>query len=243
MDKLKRLKWWQWGLVALAVLVVIGTLSPAEENDSREAARTVTVVEAPEELPPLNLTVRPPGAGGTVHRRSVTLRGTVTDGATVEVDDEPAEVSGSRWTHEVELDLGTNEYMVIASMPDRQDVVKEIEVVRKRSAAERQALAERRERERQEREAREQARIAARTKRFSGNGSKSIGTVRVEEDSILEWTNQGEPPLRQMLIYDKSFGISVSSDAASGNTAVPAGTYRDITVAGDDWTITIRPEN
>jgi hypothetical protein len=109
-------------------------------------------------------------------------------------------------------------------------------VTRRRSAAE---LAE----IRAKREEARQARIAALTQTFSGNGQQNIGSFRVEEESVLTWTNVDTeyPEFRQMLIYDKGFGVSVSSDAEGGRTILEPGRYRSVTVAGANWTITIKP--
>lgn len=76
---------------------------------------------------------------------------------------------------------------------------------------------------------------------FSGNGSSNIGTVKVPGDAVLEWTNQDNPAYRQILIYDDGVELNVSSDDTRGESVVPPGTYRNITVSGGDWTITIRP--
>jgi len=36
----------------------------------------------------------------------------------------------------------------------------------------------------------EEPRSAQRTRRFSGNGSKNIGTVKVTDDAVMEWTHR-----------------------------------------------------
>jgi hypothetical protein len=97
------------------------------------------------------------------------------------------------------------------------------------------------EAERLRREQQRQQRIAENTFSFSGNGTKNIGTVRVREESILEWTNNDDPALRFIVIYDEDFGLTVSSEASSGDSVVPPGTYRNIEVSGGSWTVTIRP--
>jgi hypothetical protein len=130
---------------------------------------------------------------------------------------------------------------VEAAAQGHEDFADSFRVTRKRSAAEIEAIRIAREKERIAREQRRQARLARLTQNFSGNGSQSIGTVKVEVESLLEWTNSEDPEFRQMLTYDKDSGISVSSDAASGKTVVDPGSYRGITVAGGDWTITIHP--
>jgi len=87
----------------------------------------------------------------------------------------------------------------------------------------------------------EPERSPQRTRRFSGNGSKNIGTVKVTDDAVLKWTNTGsEFGPGQFLVYDKDFGLSLSSQAKRGESAVEPGTYRSISVTGDDWTMTIK---
>lgn len=79
---------------------------------------------------------------------------------------------------------------------------------------------------------------------YSGNGSKQIGVIRVTSPSTLYWKNvSGRFDTGLFLIYDKEFRISVSSTASSGTSYVGPGTYRNITVAGDDWTFRITPNS
>jgi hypothetical protein len=74
---------------------------------------------------------------------------------------------------------------------------------------------------------------------FSGNGSKSLGTITVPYDAVLKWTNEGE----LFQVNDEDFEIFVSSEAKSGDSAVDKGTYKDVDVNGDgDWTIRIEPK-
>jgi hypothetical protein len=75
-------------------------------------------------------------------------------------------------------------------------------------------------------------------KSFSGNGGKNIGTVTVTEESVLEWTNDGDI----FQLWDDGFGMSVNSQASSGDTVLPAGTYKNVEVnAIGNWTIEISP--
>jgi hypothetical protein len=75
-------------------------------------------------------------------------------------------------------------------------------------------------------------------KSFSGNGGKNIGTIKVSEESVLRWTNDGD--IFQM--WDDSFGMSVNSQAGSGDTVLQAGTYENVEVnAIGNWTIEIEP--
>jgi hypothetical protein len=81
---------------------------------------------------------------------------------------------------------------------------------------------------------------AART--YSGSGTRNYSVIRVRRNSKLRWQNQGDPSFRTFMLYDKSFSMSVSSSATHGMTDVEAGTYRHVTVAGDDrWSFTITP--
>lgn len=76
------------------------------------------------------------------------------------------------------------------------------------------------------------------TQEFSGNGTRNLGTIEVSQDSKLEWTNDGG----FFGVLSDDGGISISSEAADGESAVPAGTYNDVEViAVGDWTITIGP--
>ncbi len=235
------MKWWQWAGVALLVLIVIGALvGEPDENADSGSVQTPTVQEPEPEPEPVDLSVQTPGEKGVVFNERIVLRGEITRGATVLVDDEEANVQRGQWSKTIELDRGTQIIEIVATKGGAS-AEDSVEVTRKRSATERAELAARRERERQQREAEETARVAALTQKFSGDGSKNIGTIEVERESTLEWTNSDDATFRQMLIYDKAFGISVGSEAESGDTVVPAGTYEDVTVAGGNWTITIKP--
>ena len=88
-------------------------------------------------------------------------------------------------------------------------------------------------------EAERQQELAAQTQRFSGNGGKNLGTIKVPTDSTLTWTCDGD-------IFsvrgESSLGIFVNSQAHSGDSAVAAGTYTGVLVnAIGNWTITIAP--
>ena len=73
---------------------------------------------------------------------------------------------------------------------------------------------------------------------FSGNGGKSLGTIAVEKESTLEWTNDGSV----FQIYT-SEGVPVNSQAHSGTTVLEAGTYKSFQVnAIGNWTIKILPK-
>jgi hypothetical protein len=73
---------------------------------------------------------------------------------------------------------------------------------------------------------------------FTGNGGKRLGTIKVSADSTLKWTNSGD----LFSVTDDAGGIFVNSDAHKGDTAVDAGTYKNVVInAIGDWTITIAP--
>lgn len=73
---------------------------------------------------------------------------------------------------------------------------------------------------------------------FSGNGSKRIGTIDVPWAASLKWTNTGGA--FGITGGDSEQDIFVSSDAKSGDSAVDAGTYKDVEVSAiGDWTIKI----
>ena len=85
-----------------------------------------------------------------------------------------------------------------------------------------------------------QKRSPQRTLRFSGNGSKNIGTVKVTDDAVLKWTHSESRDRVFFTITDDDSKVSVSSDAKSGLKDLDPGTYKDVDVSGTgDWTITI----
>jgi hypothetical protein len=240
--------WWKrpWVVITggiVALLLVIGSLMPAEETKKETNEPTAPKTAAPAPPKPVELDVVAPDDGETIRGKTVVVRGRVSPAdATVDVNGETVRARKGRFSQRVALDLGDNEISVFANRSGYEDASFTATVTRKRTAAEFAAIRERRRQRELEREQRRQERIAAMTQTFSGSGSKNIGTVEVEVDSILEWTNTGDPMFRQMLIYDEDFGISVTSDAPSGDTVVPAGSYPNVTVAGtDSWTVTIRP--
>jgi hypothetical protein len=240
-------RWWVWVIGGFLLIGAIGSSSdgelvnpPAESSTEQSKPASDATAEATEEP---QASVRLSHVAGTVHKAKVRIAGWVdpTD-ARVRIGGRTASVGQSgRFAKLVPLSIGSNDIDIEAEAPGHQDFAGSISVKRKRSAAELEAIRIAREKRRIAREQRRRARIARLTQSFSGNGSQSIGTVRVEVESLLEWTNSEDPEFRQMLIYDKAFGMSVSSEAASGKTVVEPGSYRAVTVAGGDWTISIHP--
>ncbi len=87
----------------------------------------------------------------------------------------------------------------------------------------------------------DEKRTPQKTRRFSGNGSKNIGTVKVTDDAVLKWTHSESGDIAFFTITDADFDINVSSDSRKGQSALEPGTYKNIDVSGTgDWTITIK---
>ncbi len=75
-------------------------------------------------------------------------------------------------------------------------------------------------------------------KSFSGNGGENLGTISVEKESTLDWTNDG--PLFQIITSED---LPVNSQGASGSTVLEPGTYQHFQVnAIGNWTIKIVPK-
>ena len=133
------------------------------------------------------------------------------------------------------LDLkvgGENDFRLDAKHPGMRGSTEVFYVMREKSAAEKAA----------ERAARAQAqadKLAAATLTYSGNGGKTIGTIKIPMDSTLSWTNDGD----LFTIFDDDASLFVNSQGASGTTDAPQGTYTGVLVnAIGNWTITITPK-
>jgi hypothetical protein len=71
----------------------------------------------------------------------------------------------------------------------------------------------------------EPTRSPQRTRRFSGDGSKNIGTIRVTDDAVLTWKAKGDGyGNRLFAVSDKEFKLNVSSEGAKGRSSVEPGT-------------------
>jgi hypothetical protein len=246
--------WWKrtWVLIAagvLAFLIVVGMIGALSAPDkARESSSRPPAKKAVELLALF------PADGTTVHAPSVVVKGRVTpSGAAVVLNGDAVTPRDGRFRHRVRLSIGENTISVSAERRGFSSDESSMTITRRRTQQELAVLQQRREQRQLAREERARQReleaeqqrqqeIAAATTTFSGSGSKNIGSIKVDQESILEWSNNGDPAFQMMLIYDEDFGISVSSEAASGDTVVPAGTYPNVTVAGDSsWTITIHP--
>jgi hypothetical protein len=233
----------------LAFLVVVGVIGALSAPDSAPDSNGRPAAKKPVEL--LAVT---PADGATVRARSVVVKGRVTpSNADVVINGDAVTPRDGLFRHRVGLSIGENTISVSADRRGFTSEESSMTITRKRTQQELAVLQQRREERQLAREERRRQRaleaeqqrqeeIAAATTTFSGSGSKNIGSITVDQDSILEWSNNDDPAYRQMLIYDDDFGISVTSGAASGDTVVPSGTYPNITVAGgSSWTITIHP--
>lgn len=73
-----------------------------------------------------------------------------------------------------------------------------------------------------------------------GNGAQNLAPIEVPGDATLSWTNDEDPAFRLFVLTDEAFEVNVTSEAESGETFVPAGTYR-FDIAGGDWEFSIEP--
>jgi hypothetical protein len=78
---------------------------------------------------------------------------------------------------------------------------------------------------------------------FSGNGTKSVGTITVQAPSTLAWKCEGCTTFALAgATSNYSSTISLDSQATSGTTAVEPGTYNDVQVIADGtWAFIIAP--
>ena len=88
----------------------------------------------------------------------------------------------------------------------------------------------------------EPPRAPQKTRRFSGSGSKNIGTIKVTDNAVLTWKQErGQFGQGLFMVTDEEARINVSSQGKKGSSALEPGTYRNVDVtAEDDWTMTIR---
>ncbi len=75
---------------------------------------------------------------------------------------------------------------------------------------------------------------ASSVRTFSGTGTQTL-TFNVEEPSVLSFTAAGGR------FTVRGAGIAIDEPGGEGRTELAPGDYRDVRVAGDSWTIVIRP--
>jgi hypothetical protein len=83
------------------------------------------------------------------------------------------------------------------------------------------------------------AATTAKSKHWSGKGSKTLGTVVIARTSVVKWTSTG----KLFSLTDKAKKIKkVSGKARSGQSFIAKGTYRVVRViAKGRWTLTVTP--
>jgi hypothetical protein len=80
---------------------------------------------------------------------------------------------------------------------------------------------------------------------YSGNGSKSYSTINVPSDSVLYWQASGEAGTQffSLIAEGGSSPVFITSQATSGQSDIPAGTYHNVQVSGvGDWSFRIAPK-
>ncbi len=78
------------------------------------------------------------------------------------------------------------------------------------------------------------------TKKFTGNGGKTLPPFSLDGDATLRWTNTGGDFFAIYATSETGDG-DVNSSASSGDTFLAAGSYKLEVNALGDWTITIQP--
>jgi hypothetical protein len=83
------------------------------------------------------------------------------------------------------------------------------------------------------------------TQSFSGANAQNLGTIKVPSQSLLRWSCAGCGSSTFTITNNSSdagaIGVS-AQNATSGETAVAAGTFTDVTTTGSgSWTFTIAP--
>jgi hypothetical protein len=229
--------WWKWTLGAFVALSVVGALLGEGKDPATVAATpTMTTAAAPATtFTPTETVSLKVNRLGSVDTDSVLVKGKVTDGSDVYVNDEPARVSGRRWWLRVDLEKGKNDLTVDAEKAGLNSIKTVATVTRRVRPA---AAASRRAAPRSK--ASPVTLDATSTGlQTSGTGLRSIGSFTVDSESTLFWANKGPAADRNIMIDNLASQIGVSSRAANGQTVLLPGTYDDVRVKGDDWTIII----
>jgi hypothetical protein len=234
---------WQYAALVLVGLFLLGSVLP--EDEKPVTAPPVAAASTPAAKP-----VATKNSGAQVSLKmnrvaavagdSVVVRGKVTDGSSVYVNDDAAEVEGRKWWIRVDLGAGTNDLTIDAEKSGLRSRTIERAIRRKADRASNVRKAKPASSKAPERVVATPSNTAGQS--FSGNGRKNLGDIDVPVESVIEWTNASDmPEIRTIMISDDDFEIGVSSDATSGTSVLPAGTYKNVDVLGDEWTLTIRP--
>lgn len=79
---------------------------------------------------------------------------------------------------------------------------------------------------------------ASATKRWSGTGNRSLGTVKLTRDSVVRWTSSGA----RFSLTDRSGKLKISGRTKAGQSFAVRRTYRGVRVASRGrWTLQIAP--
>lgn len=80
-------------------------------------------------------------------------------------------------------------------------------------------------------------------RRFSGDGTSNIGTVKVTGPAVLRWTHTGDQYGNAIFsLNDGEYKLNITSQGKSGKSSVEPATYKNIQVtANGSWTIRIEP--
>jgi Protein of unknown function (DUF2510)/Glucodextranase, domain B len=146
------------GVVALIIIIAIASSGSGSKKTSSSAANTSSATPATPTTPALTpVSLKLATGNYAVTSTRTILRGTVTPGAAVTVNEHPARVQGNRWSDVVGLALGDNTITVVASMAGHESTTETITITRNESQAEREAKQRAREEAQRRHEAEEQA--------------------------------------------------------------------------------------
>jgi len=149
---------WLWGLVAALVLIVVIAAVAGSNKSSSPTSETTPSSPAAQATPSAELHLNQ-GSFSTTGSQA-TLTGTVTPGATVTVNEQPASVHGDKWSKTVRLHIGENNLEIKASLTGRESAEEQITITYHTEAEIEQGKREAREkRESEEREQREHQEI------------------------------------------------------------------------------------
>jgi hypothetical protein len=88
----------------------------------------------------------------------------------------------------------------------------------------------------------EPAPTRARRYRFSGNGTKAVGTLKLPVEYAIRWNSDGWFEASSDYSDEAERSIGVNSDARTGSSIIPPGTYGDVEFIGpSDWSVRLVP--
>ena len=187
------------GVVVL--LVIIGAASSGGSKKTQSTGTSTQAIAATSSIPappPVALTL----ATGdySVTGSHTTLRGTVTAGAAVSVDEQPAQVHGTHWSKTVALQIGSNPMTVGATLSGHEQASQTITVTRHHTQAELEAKAQvRREGEQREKEANERRERAERAQKEVEEASPSQQNALHAAEQYLQTSAFSEAGLIEQL--------------------------------------------